>query len=535
MKERNIIQSCLRKIGNWVKSKISLKKNTGNTSNGIKQNKLVFKKGQQFGIWTIESEIRGGGNGSIWFARNQQGEKYIIKILKKSNQTARKRFLDEIKILQLNQDVGGVMPLIDHCDVNKKTENLWYVMPQAQLLKHHLAKALPEEIIVATIELAKTLSILHGRKTYHRDIKPQNLFFLNGRYTIGDFGLGDFEQRENELTVAGEPLGPRWTMAPEMRRNPELADAAKADVYSLAKTLWILLTGIEKGYEGQYNHIGSIGLSHFYHDLYLTSLDAILVKSTENDAKERPDINEFVQSLENWIEINKDFIRRNATQWLEVQQKLFPVVQPSRIVWQQQDAILTILNILGGIESLNHMMFPGGGGMDLDSAIIATEQKCIELICHQIPYIIKPKRLIFEGFNGLPEWNYFRLETDDLEPIDAYSDSQEDEEEVYETRPGNYISRVGYENYYHANGIYPEGSRRVVRILKGSFVIFQKTSSYNMTPSTYDGRHNTVDADTFRNYIKSVMDSRYKVEKVLLENGLRKKIFTNGPLPDIHL
>lgn len=35
-------------------------------------------------------------------------------------------------------------------------------------------------------------------------------------------------------------------MAPEMRRESSTADVSKADVYSLAKTLWIYLTGNKK-------------------------------------------------------------------------------------------------------------------------------------------------------------------------------------------------------------------------------------------------------------------------------------------------
>jgi len=38
-------------------------------------------------------------------------------------------------------------------------------------------------------------------------------------------------------------------MDPEMRRNPDKADGKCADVYSLAKTLWILLTKETKGFE----------------------------------------------------------------------------------------------------------------------------------------------------------------------------------------------------------------------------------------------------------------------------------------------
>lgn len=329
-----------------------------------KREKIQFNKGQKLGEWELDTQLSGGGNGSVWLTKNKDGELHVLKALKKRNGTARKRFINEIKILLDNQDVSGIMPIVDYCDTTRENEFLWYVMPKAETLKSHLINKLPEDIVIAIIELAKTLRTLHDRKTYHRDIKPQNLFYLNNLTVIGDFGLVDFEDGEKGLTLAGSPLGPRWTIAPEMRRNPELANAAKADVYSLIKTLWILFTGIEKGFEGQYNPIGSIGLQNYYRELYLTSLDALLISCTENDPNLRPDMTSVVTELEKWLETHRDFIQRNASQWIEVQQKLFPLVMPTRIIWENKEAILTVLNILGGIQSLNHMMFPKGGGMD---------------------------------------------------------------------------------------------------------------------------------------------------------------------------
>jgi hypothetical protein len=42
-------------------------------------------------------------------------------------------------------------------------------------------------------------------------------------------------------------------MAPEMKRESSNADLAKVDVYSLAKTLYILLTNNDKCFDGQYS------------------------------------------------------------------------------------------------------------------------------------------------------------------------------------------------------------------------------------------------------------------------------------------
>lgn len=41
----------------------------------------------------------------------------------------------------------------------------------------------------------------------------------------------------------------------EMKRNPKPADASKADVFSLAKTLWMFLSGDEKSFDGVYDYL----------------------------------------------------------------------------------------------------------------------------------------------------------------------------------------------------------------------------------------------------------------------------------------
>jgi serine/threonine-protein kinase len=46
-----------------------------------------------------------------------------------------------------------------------------------------------------------------------------------------------------------------------------------------------------------------------------------------------------------------------------------------------------------------------------------------------------------------------------------------------------------------------DDARPVHRYFGGSFVIFQKTSIYNHQPDTYDGRHNTMTSDAFREHV----------------------------------
>ncbi len=479
--------------------------------------KKRFSKEEVFGDWKLLKNIAHGGNSSIWIVvNNRTGVQQVIKLLKKTHDTSRQRFLDEIKIIKDNQDIEGVMRLTDNSEEDSDT--LWYTMPQTIPLNRYLSDKPSIVKVEAIIEISKLLNELHSRGVSHRDIKPQNLFFSE-KFIIGDFGLVDYPDKESGLTIVGNALGPRWTIAPEMRNNPEKSDGLSADVYSLSKTLWILLTGIEKGFEGQYSPAGSIGLTNYVPDIYLNILEDLLVKSTENDPNLRPKIDEFLEILATWKEIQASFYERNDLDWKTIQYNLFPANIPEYAEWTDVKMICNILNIVGGIKALNHMFFDNGGGLDLEGAKLSNERGLIELDCG-IPYLIKPKKLSFCSFNDDYQWNYFYLELDTLDHIySSYSGSEElIELEPLEYKPHDYMEYY-YEMYDDGYTERPEKYRTVIRLTKGNLVIFRKTSAYNLTPSTYDGRHGEMGAEKFREYIRKLIDIGYNVYHTRNEEG----------------
>ena len=117
--------------------------------------------------------------------------------------------------------------------------------------------------------------------------------------------------------------------------------------------------------------------------------------------------------------------------------------------------------------------------------------------------------MIFESFGIDAQWNYFRLETGNLEL--SYFHNNEGRsfdgisEEVSELSPGEYAYYDFIENNRNSEDDYilPKFARHVVRLFEGDFVIFNKRSYYNLDVSTYDGRHNTMTTNEFREYIKN--------------------------------
>ena len=442
-----------------------------------------------------------GGNGEVWTAKDIDSQNVAVKILVTLGEKRYMRFEDEVSVVESNSDIEGIIPIFSHGKIDlSSTEIPYYIMPIAQSIEIALKNRTIIEKIGLLIEVAKTLKQLHGRGISHRDLKPPNLLYYRDRICISDFGLADFPEK-GDLTEKWEDIGPKWTMAPEMRRNASSADGRKADIYSFAKSIWILITNQRKGFDGQYFPDTVLDIKSLSGMEFTSPLDSLLQISTDNDPDKRPSIDTVIDELLNFQKMLENYFQRNKLQWKDVQNKLFPLGLPSRSIWEDRDDIIFILNQLAPTKDLNHMFLPDGGGLDLLGAKESYEPDCIELDFGS-PIILKPKRLIFESFNYEEEWNYFRLETDKLEPS-GYFEKNVDREYLTEIEPFVYSDYRCWE-YDDINGNpLPEGSRPIDRITcECSFVIFQNTSQYNKIGSTYDGRHNKVSAEGFRKYIK---------------------------------
>jgi len=201
-----------------------------------------------------------------------------------------------------------------------------------------------------------------------------------------------------------------------------------------------------------------------------------------------------------------DFSERNKKDWIEIQEKIFPTGLPERCEWTDRNEIVNVLKAIGSVRNSNHMFYPRGGGLDVEGANISVEENCIEIDTGGLIDILKPARLIFHSFKAEHQWNYFRLETVELKPSGVYEAKDYSDEELCELSPENYVSRVYWDEGEYRGEKLPTSARVVTRHFKGSFVIFQKTSIYNKNSRTYDGRHNKMTDDEFRNYIQSAIN-----------------------------
>jgi hypothetical protein len=267
-----------------------------------------IRRGQQFGDWVTvgDARIGGGGNGVVWAVEAVDGRGGAIKVLtpRKGREGVYRlgRFKDEIGFLLMHPGFPGVLPLLDWHISDDLRGRSWYVMPVAVPIRRALGDdPEPGAVIAAVAEVAGTLETLAVEGVAHRDIKPDNLFELDGHWVIGDFGLVTYPDKD-AVTEHGRKLGPTDYMAPEMRRDADLADPGPADVWALAKTLWVLLAGASLPLPGPHRAADpAFALAERISFTFGGALDLLLEKATQISPQARVSIAEMAAELRAYL------------------------------------------------------------------------------------------------------------------------------------------------------------------------------------------------------------------------------------------
>ena len=194
---------------------------------------------------TLLQKCGAGAYGEVWLARDAIGTRVALKIL-----CNRSRYSErELAGLKNYKDCNHPNLLkIRYVEIND--DLICYTMDAADDLNHGHGEYLPDTLanrlnkfgrldgkeITAMIEdLLAGLEELHKHGLVHRDIKPDNILWVNGRATLADVGL---IANDGDNSLVGTPgfLSPRV-----LEGNP--AEACD-DFYALGKVIYCAMTGL---------------------------------------------------------------------------------------------------------------------------------------------------------------------------------------------------------------------------------------------------------------------------------------------------
>lgn len=222
------------------------------------------------GGYEIVRELGHGGMGTVYLARHQILQREVaIKVLPHSlalSPRAKQRFLEEARSLARlrHGHVVQIHRVIDHAEMlafemeyidGPSLQSLILSLRQKPkpMAIASLAEALAtpvgslgtrsvvEWLVRLGIDIARALGEVHRHGLVHRDVKPSNILLrANGQPVLADFGLARLEQLE--ATHSGAFAGTPVYAAPERLRDGDNAIDGRADVYSLAVTLYEALT-----------------------------------------------------------------------------------------------------------------------------------------------------------------------------------------------------------------------------------------------------------------------------------------------------
>jgi eukaryotic-like serine/threonine-protein kinase len=203
-------------------------------------------------------KIGGGAYGEVWLARGVTGALRAVKVVWREDFEDERGFEREfegiLKFEPISRDHPALMNIL-HVGRSPDGKSFYYYVmelgddvitgrdinpieyePRTLRADHQQASGVQWETgicIDVGLRLAEALHHLHERGLAHRDVKPSNVIFVNGKAKLADIGL-----------VAAR--GQRTFVGTEGFVPPEGPGSAQADVYSLGKVLYEIATGKDR-------------------------------------------------------------------------------------------------------------------------------------------------------------------------------------------------------------------------------------------------------------------------------------------------
>jgi hypothetical protein len=240
--------------------------------------------------WELGPLIGSGGFGKVYEARSGADE-CVAKFIPKDPGAERELLFADVG------DSEHVVPIID----SGETDDHWVlIMPRAEKsLRDHLdAAGGPlgvREGVAILLDIATGLAELAGR-VVHRDLKPDNVLLLGGRWRLADFGIARYADAATATHTKKFDGSPPY-VAPERWRQQRATSAT--DVYSLGVIAHELFSG-SPPFTGQ--EVSEFREQHLHSDPpplqgVPPALDALIVACLFKAPEARPSARRVVERL----------------------------------------------------------------------------------------------------------------------------------------------------------------------------------------------------------------------------------------------
>lgn len=210
-----------------------------------------LQPGQVVGGYTLVAPLGGGGMGTVWTVRDEEGHLFAMKLLrggtpvtpqqKKEEEQERRRLRREALALSKIRH-PGVASIVD-MELDDALAFIVTERIEGENLRDDVednGRYEGEDLELLTEKLASAVQAVHEAGVVHRDIKPTNIMISASGPILVDFGIA-MEQGESHMTQTGLVMGTPGFIAPEVVEGAE--SDAESDWWSLGSVLAFAAVG----------------------------------------------------------------------------------------------------------------------------------------------------------------------------------------------------------------------------------------------------------------------------------------------------
>lgn len=207
----------------------------------------MLSKGDKIGEYTLLEKLGSGGFGDVWKAEKRTAldvNHFALKFFRPKDD--RIDFEKIGKELAVWKQLRGLPHIISVIELDQFEDYIYLVSDFAdggsleKWLKDNGGKASSEEKAVKiTLQILTGLENLHQKGFVHRDLKPDNILIMNGKFCLADFGITREVKSHSKATGTA---GTMEYMPPEaFDKTPSVT--TQTDIWAIGTILQRLLTG----------------------------------------------------------------------------------------------------------------------------------------------------------------------------------------------------------------------------------------------------------------------------------------------------